>query len=286
MVACCFGGRFPASPISQREGPTVKIFILTDLEGPAMIFGFDQTRLPEAADTMARSKRLLTLEVNACVDGILDFDPQAEVVVWDGHGSGGIDYELFHDRAELVAGRGVRAPYGLDASFDALFFVGQHAMAGTPDAPLAHTYSSRTVEYYTLNGVPIGEFGMRATMAGTLFDVPTTFLSGDDKAVAEAQALVPGLVGVATKVGLGREAARSLAPARSRELIRVGATAACGVVQEGQLASVRVPPPYRFEVRVLPGQEASLKGYLQRGASQLDERTIVLETDDPRAVLR
>ncbi|MGI8913896.1 MAG: M55 family metallopeptidase, partial [Chloroflexota bacterium] len=262
------------------------IFILTDLEGPAMIFGFDQTRLPEAAGNMAQSKRLLTLEVNACVDGILDADPQAEVVVWDGHGSGGIDYELFHERAQLVAGRGVRAPYRLDGTFDALFFVGQHAMAGTPDAPLAHTYSSRTIEYYQLNGVPIGEFGLRATMAGTLCAVPTAFLSGDDKAVAEAQALVPELVGVTTKIGLGREAAQSLAPARAWELIRAGATAACRLVQAGQIAPVRVPPPYRFEVRVLPGQEASLNGYLQRGANRLDERTVVLGTDDPRAVLR
>ena len=264
----------------------MKIFILTDLEGPAMIFRFDQTRLPEAAEKMALSKRLLTLEVNACIDGILDYQQQAEVVVWDGHGSGGIDYELFHDRAQLVAGRGVQAPYGLDESFDALFFVGQHAMAGTPDAPLAHTYSSRTVEYYILNGVPIGEFGLRATMAGTLCGVPTAFLSGDDKAVAESQALVPGLVGVTTKIGLGREAAQSLAPARARGLIRAGATAACRLVAEGRIPAVRVAPPYRFEVRVLPGQEASLKGYLQRGARQLDERTIVLETDDPRSVLR
>lgn len=264
----------------------MKIFILTDLEGPAMIFSFDQTRLPEAAEKMALSKRLLTLEVNACTDGILDFDRQAEVVVWDGHGSGGIDYELFHDQAQLVAGRGVPAPYGLDESFDSLFFVGQHAMAGTTDAPLAHTYSSRTVEYYQLNGTPIGEFGLRATMAGTLFDVPTAFLSGDDKAVAEAHALVPGLVGVTTKIGLGREAAQSLAPARARGLIRAGAAAACRLVQEGRLAPVRVSPPYRFEARALPGQEASLKGYLQRGARQIDERTIVLETDDPRAVLR
>lgn len=264
----------------------MKIFILTDLEGPAMIFAFDQTRLPEAADNMALSKRLLTLEVNACIDGILDSDPQAEVVVWDGHGSGGIDYELFHDQAQLVAGRGLRAPYGLDGSFDALFFVGQHAMAGTPDAPLAHTYSSRSVEYYKLNGTPIGEFGMRAAMAGTFFDVPTVFLSGDDKAVAEARALVSAIIGVATKIGLGREAAQSLAPSRSRELIRAGAVAACRLVQEGRIAPVRVPPPYRFEVRVLPGQEAGLKGYLQRGARQLDDRTIVLETDDPRAVLR
>src|SRR5579862_4511609 len=100
----------------------MKLFILTDLEGPAMIFGFDQTRLPEAAEQIARSKRLLTLEINACVDGILDADPDAEVVVWDGHGSGGVDYELFHERAQLVAGRGVQAPYGLDDSFDALFF--------------------------------------------------------------------------------------------------------------------------------------------------------------------
>jgi D-amino peptidase len=270
----------------QNEGTRVKIFILTDLEGPAMIFGFDQTRLPEAGGQMAQSKRLLTLEVNACIDGILDSDPKADVVVWDGHGSGGIDYDLFHEAAQLVAGRGVPAPYGLDAGFDALFFVGQHAMAGTPDAPLAHTYSSRTVEYYTLNGAPIGEFGMRAAMAGTLCDVPTAFLSGDDKAVAEARALVPALVGVATKIGLGREAAQSLAPVRARALIRAGATEACRLVQAGRIAPVRVPPPYRFEVRALAGQEASLKGYLQRGARRLDERTIVLETDDPRAVLR
>ena len=264
----------------------MKIFILTDLEGPALIFGFDQTRLPEAAEQMARSKRLLTLEINACVDGILDADPDAEVVVWDGHGSGGVDYELFHERAELVAGRGVPAPYGLDDSFDALFFVGQHAMAGTPNAPLAHTYSSRTVEYYRLNDKPVGEFGLRAALAGTLFGVPTAFLSGDDKAVAEAQALVPDLVGVATKVGLGLQAARSLSPVRSRALIRAGATEACGRVRAGRIAPVRISPPYRFEVRVLPGQEASLNGYLKRGARPVDDRTAVLETDDPRAVMR
>ncbi len=260
--------------------------MLTDLEGPAMIFGFDQTRLPEAADQMAQSKRLLTLEVNACVDGILDVDPDAEILVWDGHGSGGIDYERFHDRAELMAGRGVRAPYGLDETFAALFFVGQHAMAGTPDAPLAHTYSSRTVEYYRLNGVPIGEFGMRAYLAGTLFNVPTAFCSGDDKAVAEAQALVPNLVGVVTKVGLGLEAARSLAPSRARALIRAGAADACRQVQVGAIPPTRSEPPYRFEVRVLPGQEASLTGYLKRGAVQRDERTAIVESNDPLAVFR
>jgi D-aminopeptidase len=61
--------------------------------------------------------------------------------------------------------------------------------------------------------------------------------------VAEVQALVPDPLGVAMKIGPGREAAQSLAPARMLALIRAG-------------------------------------------ASRLDERAIVLETDDPRAVLR
>jgi D-aminopeptidase len=142
------------------------------------------------------------------------------------------------------------------------------------------------VEHYTLNGVPIGEFGLLAAMAGTLFGVPTAFLAGDDKAVAEAHALVPELVGVTTKVGLGLEAARSLAPSRARALIQSGAAEACRRVQAGRIPPVRLPPPYHLEVRVLLGQEASLKSYLQRGASQSDERTAVLETNDPRAVLR
>jgi D-aminopeptidase len=123
-------------------------------------------------------------------------------------------------------------------------------------------------------------------MAGTLCNVPTAFLSGDDKAVAEAKALVPDLVGVITKWGLGLEAARSLSPSRARALIQAGAAQACKRVREGRLTPVRISPPYRFEVRVLPGQEASLGGYLKRGAVQLDERTAALETDDPRQVLR
>ena len=263
----------------------MKLYIVTDLEGPAMVFAFDQTRLPEAAEKNAQAKRFLTQEVNACVDGILNVEPDAEVIVLDGHGSGGIDYELFHDRAQLIAGRNRPSFAGMDATCDALFYVGQHAMAGTPMAPLAHTQSSRTIEHYKLNGMPIGEFGQHATLAGTLFGVPTVFLSGDDKAVAEAQALVPGLVGVVTKVGMGLEAARSLSPRRAQELTRAGAAEAIRRAKARAIEPVRVPPPHQLEIRVLPGQEARLPGYLKRGFVQLDERTVMLETDDVRAAL-
>ena len=272
---------------TRAKGHAMRVHVITDLEGAAMVFRFDQTRQSEATPEKLEAMRLLTAEVNACVDGILEHDPHADVVVWDGHGSGGIVYELFHARARLLPHRHTPAPYGLDESFDALFFVGQHAMAGTANAPLAHTYSSRTVEYYKLNGAPIGEFGMRAYMAGTLFDVPTAFLSGDDKAVTEAQALVPELVGVATKQGTGLESALSLAPTKAQQLIRKGARRACKRVAAGRVTPVKLEPPYTWEVRVLEGQEASLQGYLRRaGADRIDERTAVIRSDDPRAIFR
>jgi D-amino peptidase len=252
-----------------------------------MVFRFDQTRLPDASpERNHEAKRLLTLEVNACVDGILDFDPEAEVVVSDGHGSGGIVFELFHDRAQLVAGRDRPAGGARDASFDAQFFVGQHAMAGTPNAPLAHTMFSRTIEHYRLNGQLVGEFGYHALLAGTVYGTPSAFLSGDDRAVAEAHALVPNLVGVVTKWGMGWEAARSLSPARSRALTRAGAAEACRRVQGGHIRPPRLEPPYTLEVRFLPGQESGVERLLQRGFERLDERTALLTSDDPMDIWR
>jgi hypothetical protein len=49
-----------------------------------------------------------------------------------------------------------------------------------------------------LNGCPIGEIGCLAAIAGAM-EVPTVFLSGDDKACAKAAALNPQMVTVATK---------------------------------------------------------------------------------------
>ena len=252
----------------------MKIYILTDLEGPACVARWDQTRVDES-ERKSVAMRLLTREVNAAVDGIRDLDKKAKVVVMDGHGSSGIDVELIHPKAELIFGRGMKAPTGMDATYDALFFVGQHAMAGTAAAPLCHTYSSRTVEYYRLNGKYIGEFAGRAYMAGH-FGVPTTFLAGDDKACIEAEALVPGIVTVATKQGMAIELATHLSPKASCAAIRKGARRGCEAI--GSVEPAVLPPPYELEVKVLDGQYVA--GYIGRGGEQVDERTCVFRTDD------
>ncbi len=249
----------------------MKYYLMTDLEGPALVTRFDQTRDPAPADK-AVAMDLLTGELNACIDGILDADPKAEMVAWDGHGSGGINITQFHPRARLIPRGPIAAPYYLDASYDALFFVGQHAMAGTPNAPLCHTYSSRTIEYYKLNGILIGEFGCRAALAGEM-GVPTVFISGDDKAILEAQSLIPGIIGAITKEGLGLELAISLSHPASCQRIRKKAAEAVRSVS--QIPPYRLESPYNLEIKVYEGKDIS--GYLKYpGARKINEQTVLI----------
>ncbi|MGD9496175.1 MAG: M55 family metallopeptidase [Armatimonadota bacterium] len=251
----------------------MKIYIITDLEGPALISRFDQTR-DVTPEEKPRWMRLLTGEVNACIDGILDFDPDAEVIVWDGHGSGGIIEELLHRDAKLIARGPIRAPYYLDASFDALMFIGQHARAGTGGV-LCHTYSSKTIEYYKINGVELGEFGCRALMAGTM-GVPTVFVAGDDVAVAEAQELVPNIVGAAVKQALGQQLAIHLSHEAACELIRERTSEACARV--GEIEPYLFPGPYTQEIRYLEG--VSIPSSLELGWEFVDSRTVRKTADD------
>ncbi len=196
--------------MNSKPVAPMKIYILTDLEGAAGVSRFSQTRdYRDEPDQKQEARELLTAEVNAAVEGILDVDPDAEVVVLDGHGNGGIDPRIFHPRAKLIAHGPIRPPYFLDETYDALLFVGQHAMAGTENAPLCHTYSSISVEFYKINGCLIGEFGARAILAGS-FGVPTVFLAGDDKAADEARQMVPGIVTAVVKEGLGLDSIDAL----------------------------------------------------------------------------
>lgn len=251
----------------------MKIHIITDLEGPAMINQFTQTRdvTPEEKE---RSEWFLTGEVNACVDGILDFDPHAEVIVWDGHGGGGIDRQRFHARAKLIARGPIHPPYYLDETFDGLMFVGQHAKMGDRGV-LCHTYSSKTITYYKINGVELGEFGCRALMAGTM-GVRTIFVAGDDAAVEEAEELVPNIVGAAVKQALARELALHLSHEAACELIRAQAAEACRRLPE--IAPYYFPGPYTQEIRVFEG--VNIQGYLNSGWEFVDARTVRKTRDE------
>ncbi|WP_336363593.1 M55 family metallopeptidase [Halalkalicoccus salilacus] len=266
------------------------LLVITDLEGVCGVDSFSQTRTGReqrkgpAMDQLAR-------EVNACIEGIHSAKPKATVDVWDGHGSGGLRESDVGDARYLEGGR----PYFEMDGYDAMLFVGQHAMAGSPHAPLCHTYSSLSIDYYKLNGTFVGEFACRALLAG-LQGVPTIFLSGDDKATLEARQFVPEIETAVTKRGTGRESADH----RDREEV-------CAAIRDGVAVAIErldeippysgLEPPYTLEVRYYEPYNVSkidriagwIRKYLpiagdlvpvSKGVTRIDARTIRITADD------
>lgn len=253
--------------------------VMTDLEGPAGVERFSQTRSYEPFYIV--SMRQLTNEVNAAVAGICDADPAAEVHVVDGHGSGGIIKEDMDPRA-LYIRRG--QPINIFqnwSNYIAYLYVGQHAMAGTPNAPLAHTGSSKHIVYKRLNGVYVGEFGIGAAKAG-YHGVPTIFLSGDDKACAEAQTLIPGIFTVATKWGEGWQKARHLSPDEACRRIRQTTALAIRTLlsEPHMIKPLRFDPPYYSEIRSIHPQKAPTSPPPGVRVEQVDAYTVRYHADD------
>ncbi len=244
-----------------QGGQSVRIYIMTDLEGVAGVLNHDDWCSPQSRYNDL-AKELLTREVNAAVDGFMAGGATG-IVVADGHGSGGINPILLDPRAELMRGWPTEWPLLLDDTYDAVAFVGQHAKAGTEYAHLAHTQGWRYLDL-SINGVSIGEMGQFAMCASEL-GVPTIFCSGDRALCMEAQALLPGVETVEVKRGTtpGRgdemdaesysrrnTSAIHLHPERARAAIRAGAEKAARRVADERFGIIELSPPLELVVHM------------------------------------
>lgn len=227
----------------------MKVYISCDMEGISGVVSSEQTRMGNKE--YERARKLMTEEVNAAIEGALE-GGATEIVVNDAHGEGrNILIEGLNPQAQLVSGRPtpLGMMQGIDGTFDAAFFIGYHAQAGTKDGVLAHTWSSGRIHQVAINGEPVGETGLNAALAG-YFGVPTVLVSGDRCLVEEATALLgPGLETVVVKEGYGRQAARSLPPSFVHQLLREGAVK--GLEKGGK--PFRVSPPLTLTVDFVRG---------------------------------
>ena len=200
----------------------MKVLIGTDIEGVAGVVSFAPQTGADSKYYEA-AKKLLTAEVNAAVEGLLEAGAD-DILVMDGHGCGAIDFESLHPKAKLLHGRPC-APLDVRneiyASYDVTVMIGQHAMAGVKNGNLSHTQSSSSIDYYKLNGKEIGEIAQWALRGGAL-GLPLIFLSGDEAACQEAEELIDGIETAAVKQGLGRNSAISLSAQAAAEKIRTG----------------------------------------------------------------
>lgn len=225
---------------------------MTDLEGVAGVTDFeDRTNdTPYRTFHRQRMQRLLTAEVNAAVEGLFEAGA-TEVIVNDGHGAGyTLDFEQLDPRIQVVHGndRPTWLPL-LDERCAATALVGAHAMASSEPATCYHTMS-KGIRMWSANGVPIGEMGLQALIAGH-FGVPMVYVSGEHHACEEIRRLIPGIVTTTVKRGLSRASAVSWPSAAAREMIRDDIRKALGLRAGVKPLDLGTPLTFRDE-RVEP----------------------------------
>ena len=218
--------------------------------------------------------------MNAAVEAILEAGGD-DVLVIDGHGPGGIVFEELHPDARLEHGRPL-APWMIREStyrqFDVSVMIGQHCMAGKREGNLNHTQSSRTVDYYKLNGTPIGEIGQWALYCGAL-GIPVIFLSGDEEAAKEAEELIPGICTTAVKVSLARNSAISVSKEESRRRIRKGVKEALEKQKSAPVKPLVWKGPFNLEKRFFTTEPADRFTRDPRYA-RVDDRTVRITSGD------
>ena len=185
--------------------------IAVDCEGAACVVGEPGISLSNSRN-MEFAREQATRETNAAARAL--FDAGAEkVVIWDNHGDGAnLVFDQLDQRCEVLLGTGFNRRFPeLDETYAGVLMIGYHAMAGTSNAVLAHTYSSDAHRAIRVNGLDVGEIALDASVAGEL-GVPIIFVASDDKGCEEALQIMPWIETVATKRGLGRNCAYSKHP--------------------------------------------------------------------------
>ena len=258
--------------------------MMTDLEGVAGVTTFYHDTTPDGPG-YERARRLLTAEINAAVEGLLS-EGVDDVLVGDWHGPGGVNFAELHPRALLLHGRPMAPRAVLDEAvrdYDACVIIGQHAMAGTVDGNLNHTQNSRAIESFMLNGRPIGEIAQFALYRGT-FGQPVIFLSGDEAACREIEALIPGVATAAVKKGLARNCAISCSMQEAARRIRDGIADAVRRHRREPVSPLRWDPPYVLEKRFFHTDAADQAAAAPR-AERVDARTVRFRSDDLRSIV-
>lgn len=252
-----------------------KVFMITDMEGVSGIFDTELQCLPYKSPRFEESRKLLTGEINAAVEGLFE-GGATEVVVWDGHSNGqNLSVSDIHPRARLLTGKTVSSTLELDSSYSAVIFVGQHALAGAEKGILSHSYDSQNIQNIWVNDRLTGEIGASVMLAGT-FGVPVVMLSGDTASCKELHQLVPQAECAEVKSGVSRTAGFMLSHPASCALIREKARR--GLERLTEFKPYRVVGPVEVKVELTTKGN---RGFRPReGVEQLNDRTWIFRGKD------
>ncbi len=257
-----------AAPAGQNSR-SKKVLMITDMEGVGGIFDSDLQCIPLKSPRWEESRKLLTGEINAAVEGLYE-GGATEVIVWDGHSSGtNLSVLDIHPRARLLTGNPVPTSAVIDSSYGALIFIGQHPMAGAEKGVLSHS-ESEEIQNIWVNNKPTGEIGSWVMIAGA-FGIPAVMLSGDTAACKEIRELVPEAECAEVKSGVSRTAAFMLPHPAACALIREKARRAMERLPE--FKPYRMAGPVEVKMELTPRGKHTLQP--REGVEQVNDRTWV-----------
>lgn len=266
----------------------MRILISADMEGISGIVDWAQV-LPDKAD-YASGRALMLGDVNAAINGAFHGGAEA-VTVADAHYLGrNLALDGLDPRARLHSGS--PSPHGMLSGIDdqppynALVFVGYHAMSGAKKAILCHTWSHVTVAGVWLNGQAIGEIGLNAAV-GAFFNLPVLAVTGDRVACLEAQSLLgPDLEVAVVKQATGRYAAECLPLGESRERICSAVAAGVSKLIAGKAPGPWVvPAPLALEVEFYYPEQAE-RAFLVPGTERRSGTRLAYQASDAMVAYR
>jgi D-amino peptidase len=259
---------------AQQPAKKLKVFISVDMEGISGLINWDETS--QGGPDYPLFRKLMTEEANAAIEGAMQAGA-TEIVVRDAHDSArNILPDLLRPEARLI--REWNGPLsmmeGIDKTFDAVVFIGNHARAGTPNAVLKHTMSLSLFDVI-LNGVRLPEAAWNAAIAG-YFDVPVVFLSGDTAICKQIQEIIGPIETVAVKDGMG-PAASMIHPRKAQEMIQKGVAA--GLRNLKAYKPYKPSSPYKLEIVFNDENLARRASYIP-GADRTGERSVAFTSSD------
>ncbi|MCP3918131.1 MAG: amino acid amidase [bacterium] len=259
----------------------MKVYISADIEGVCGIT--DWSEASRESEAYPEFRERMTEEVIAACEGAIAAGA-TEILVKDAHASGrNVFAEHLPREARMVRGWSGH-PYcmvqELDATFDAVLFVGWHSAAGRGGNPLAHTLSSKTIASIRVNGTLASEFLLH-TFAAALDKVPVAFVSGDEQLCADVRQFDERIETVAVLRGEGASTV-ALHPGNAQAAIREGVQRAL----TGELLSFQsLPERFAVEIQYID-QRRAYRSSFYPGASLETPTSVVFESEDWFEVLR
>lgn len=255
----------------------MKIYISADFEGSCGVVAVKQC-FPGNPE-FEHARRSWIQDINALIEGAVA-GGATEILVNEAHAA--MNYllpEYLHPKASYITGyvKTDNQMEGLDESWAGAIYMG-HAMAGTVDGVLNHSYVMRDVVGMRLNGEPIGELGLNAYWAGYL-GVPMILVAGDDKLAAEAKCLIPEIEAAVVKQGLSQFSARHLPLEGARAVLRSCAERA--VRRAGEIPTLVPPEICSLEIDFSLSEIAKLASFVP-GVERVGARTVRCRARDYR----